>query len=100
MREFSIEVAQFGKKEICCRPDKENKAKKKQDKLLTSELEELTMQEQLANQNVIISTHIQVNKPLAIHDMLQKIKLQKFDIVEYEQHLIDQIDKKDRHINR
>lgn len=72
---------------------------KKQDELLNSQLEELDIQEQLANPDIIVSTHIHVNKKLAIQDTLPKTNLQKFDITDYEQHLISEIDKKDRHTN-
>ncbi len=64
---------------------------KEQDELPTFELEELDMQKQLANLDIIISTHIRFNQELVIQDMFSKTKLQEFDIAEYKQHLIGKI---------
>ena len=47
---------------------------KEQDKLPIFELEELDMQEQLANLDIIVFTHIHVNKKLVIQDTLPKTK--------------------------
>ena len=73
---------------------------KELDKLLTPEVKELNMQIQLPNPNIIVSTHIYVNKKLVIQNTLPKTKLQEFNIAEYENNLIGKINKSDGNANR
>ncbi len=72
---------------------------KEQDKLLAFEPEELNMQVPMANPDIIISTHIRVNKELVIQDTFLKTKLHEFNIAEYKQNFIGEIEKRDRQTN-
>lgn len=93
-REWSAEVAQFGEDEARRRRDEEVRVMREQDELPTSELEDLQTQDELANPNIIVATHIRVNKELLIQDSLAPVKLDTFDIAKYEQHVISEFKKK------
>ncbi len=55
---------------------------KKQEELFTFELEMLDMQEQLAYPDIIVFSHIRINKELVIQDTLLKTKLHEFNFAE------------------
>jgi len=72
---------------------------REQSELPTSELEELDMEEKSANPDIIVATHIRVNKQLVIQDSLPKTQLNIFDIADYKHHLTREIEKRDGFTN-
>lgn len=90
-KEWKDEVARYGEDEARRRREEDRAFMKEQAMLLTSELEDLQFEEKSANPDIIIGTLIRVNKSLFLQDTLAAVKLDDFEIADYETRLVGEI---------
>ena len=90
---WEAEVAQFGPEEAARRRRLEREARKDADRLLTSDIEEMKLEEQIANPTLKVSVAVRIDKKLTWSKVFGQTDLKSFNIWDFELELYKEIEK-------
>lgn len=93
-KEWDQEVAQYGESRALQRLGFERKAAQDEDMLLTSELDDMEIDEDIANPDILVAGALRVNTKLEWSHSLGKFRHSDFNIWEFEELLNDAIEKR------